>query len=237
MQRSPELEVVVRAWFEAATRGDASLVDVLVSPGAGTRLIGSDPGERFSGGIAIAEFLRGEVEGAGGQAKFAPPETEAFSEGAVAGPQRSSRSRCRTASTCPHAGIPSFINERRLEVRPDARLDRRPERSCRLGVRRLTGRLRRGASRCAATEVLPRGSPVPQCSRPRRSAALVWPHVKPKAVPAAPSRRAGIDGGAVRVLNICARSRSVSRGGECRTGAGARHRSSWTLGDHGARGR
>jgi ketosteroid isomerase-like protein len=83
MQRSPELEDVVRAWFEAATRGDASLVAVLVSPVEGTRLIGSDPGERFSGGTAIAEFLRGEVEGAGGQANFAPTETEAFSEGTV----------------------------------------------------------------------------------------------------------------------------------------------------------
>ena len=83
MQRSPELEDVVRAWFEAATRGDASLVDRLVSSEEGTRLIGSDPGERFSGGTAVAEFLRGEVEGAGGQAKFAPTETEAFSEGTV----------------------------------------------------------------------------------------------------------------------------------------------------------
>ena len=83
MQRSPELEDLVRAWFEAATRGDVSLVDMLVSPGEGTRLIGSDPGERFSGGTAVAEFLRGEVEGAGGQAKFAPTETEAFSQGTV----------------------------------------------------------------------------------------------------------------------------------------------------------
>ena len=83
MRRSAELEDLVRTWFEAATRGDATLVDALVSPGEGTRLIGSDPGERFSGGTAVAEFLRGEVEGAGGQARFAPTETEAFSEGTV----------------------------------------------------------------------------------------------------------------------------------------------------------
>lgn len=83
MQRSPDLEDLVGAWFEAATRGAASLVDTRVSPGEGTRLIGSDPGERFSGGTAVAEFLRGEVEGAGGQVKFAPTETEAFSEGTV----------------------------------------------------------------------------------------------------------------------------------------------------------
>ncbi len=83
MQRSPELEDLVRAWFDAATRGDASLVDMLVSPGQGTRLIGSDPGERFSGGTAVGAFLRGEVEGAGGEASFAPTDTEAFSEGTV----------------------------------------------------------------------------------------------------------------------------------------------------------
>ena len=82
MQKSAELEDLVRAWFDAATRGDASLVDELVSPGEGTRLIGSDPGERFSGG-AVAEFLRGEVEGAGGEANFTATDTEAFSEGTV----------------------------------------------------------------------------------------------------------------------------------------------------------
>jgi ketosteroid isomerase-like protein len=83
MERSSELEDLVRAWFDAASSGDASLVERHVSPGDGTRLIGSDPGERFSGGGAVAEFLRGEVEGAGGAANFAPSETEAFSEGTV----------------------------------------------------------------------------------------------------------------------------------------------------------
>jgi ketosteroid isomerase-like protein len=83
MERSPELEDLVQAWFDAATRGDTSLLERHVSPSDGTRLIGSDPGERFSGGAAVAEFLRGEIEGAGGAANFAPTETEAFSEGTV----------------------------------------------------------------------------------------------------------------------------------------------------------
>ena len=83
MERSPELEQLVADWFAAATDGDASLVDAHVSPGAGTRLIGSDPGEVFSGGAAVAAFLRGEVEGSGGNATFAPSDTEAFSEGTV----------------------------------------------------------------------------------------------------------------------------------------------------------
>jgi ketosteroid isomerase-like protein len=83
MDRSPELEQLVAAWFEAASNGDASLVDAHVSPDNGARLIGSDPGEVFKGGSAVAEFLRGEVEGAGGNVTFTPSDTEAFSEGSV----------------------------------------------------------------------------------------------------------------------------------------------------------
>ena len=83
MERSPELEQLVVTWFAAASRGDASLVDAHVSPGDGTRLIGSDPGEVFSGGRAVAQFLRGEVQSAGGNAAFSPGDIEAFQEGTV----------------------------------------------------------------------------------------------------------------------------------------------------------
>ena len=83
MERSSELEQLVVAWFESASGGDASLVDAHVSASEGTRLIGSDPGEVFAGGSAVAGFLRSEVEGAGGKASFAPSEIEAFSEGSV----------------------------------------------------------------------------------------------------------------------------------------------------------
>jgi hypothetical protein len=58
-------------------------VDVHVSQGDGTRLIGSDPGEVFSGGIAVTEFLRGEVQSAGGNVAFSPADIEAFQEGTV----------------------------------------------------------------------------------------------------------------------------------------------------------
>jgi ketosteroid isomerase-like protein len=83
VERSPEIEQLVTAWFAAASRGDASLVDAHVSHDDGVRLIGSDPGERFRGGGAVAEFLRGEVESAGGGASFTPTDVEAFSEGSV----------------------------------------------------------------------------------------------------------------------------------------------------------
>jgi hypothetical protein len=82
MERSPELEALVRSWFEAASTGDATMVDRHVSARDGTRLIGSDPQEWLAGS-AVAGFLRGEVEGSGGAATFAPSDTEAYQEGTV----------------------------------------------------------------------------------------------------------------------------------------------------------
>ena len=83
MRRSPELEDLVSRWFMAATRGDTSVVDAFVALDLGCCLIGSDPDEWFRGGEAVAEFLRGEVNNAGGQAQFTPEGTEAFEEGTV----------------------------------------------------------------------------------------------------------------------------------------------------------
>ena len=83
MHRSLEIEQLVHAWFDAASRGDAALVDAHVSLADATRLIGSDPSEIYAGGLAVVEFLKGEVESAGGHATFAPADIEAFSEGTV----------------------------------------------------------------------------------------------------------------------------------------------------------
>ncbi|HLB61784.1 MAG TPA: nuclear transport factor 2 family protein [Actinomycetota bacterium] len=82
MERSQELEDLVRAWFGAASKGDASLIDRHVSRDPGTRLIGSDPNEWLDG-EEIAGFLRGEAENAAGNATFTPSEAEAYSEGSV----------------------------------------------------------------------------------------------------------------------------------------------------------
>lgn len=82
MERSRELEELVAAWFRAASTGDASVVDRHVCTHQGVHLIGSDPDEWLSG-AAIADFLRGEVEGAAGQVTFTPSETEAWNEGSV----------------------------------------------------------------------------------------------------------------------------------------------------------
>lgn len=82
MKRSQELEELVARWFAAASSGDASVVDELVSTDAGVRLVGSDPAEVLSGD-AVASFLRSEVSNAGGQVRFSPDNIEAFEEGTV----------------------------------------------------------------------------------------------------------------------------------------------------------
>ena len=83
MQRSPELEDLVSRWFDAATRGDASVVDAFVSSDPDTCVIGSDPDEWIRGGDAVVDFLRNEVTNAGGQVRFSPEGTQAFEEGDV----------------------------------------------------------------------------------------------------------------------------------------------------------
>jgi hypothetical protein len=83
MERSPEIEELVAAWFASATTGDPSLVATRVSQDDATRLIGSDPTEFFKGGAAVSEFLNGELVGAAGNVTFTPSNTEAFAEGSV----------------------------------------------------------------------------------------------------------------------------------------------------------
>jgi adenylate cyclase len=81
MERSAELESLVTAWFEAATRGDGSFVEQHLSQAEGLRLVGSDPGERLRGKTAV-EFLKREVEASTGSVRKAE-ETEGFAEGTV----------------------------------------------------------------------------------------------------------------------------------------------------------
>ena len=83
MKRSVEIEDLVRMWFDAASRGDASLLDRHVAASPAVRLVGSDPEEWFQGGDAVRAFLKGEVEGGGGNATFTPSDTEGYAQGDV----------------------------------------------------------------------------------------------------------------------------------------------------------
>jgi hypothetical protein len=81
VERSPELERFITDWFDAATRGDPSLVDRHISRLEGSRLAGSDPEEWFDG-EAAATFLKRELQGSGGNVRTLD-DLEAFSEGTV----------------------------------------------------------------------------------------------------------------------------------------------------------
>jgi len=83
MRQSSELEQLVKDWFVAASSGDKTIVERHVSADAQVRLVGSDPTEWLRGGRDVAAFLAGEVDGAAGNVRFAPSETEAFEEGTV----------------------------------------------------------------------------------------------------------------------------------------------------------
>jgi hypothetical protein len=81
MDRSPELEKVVVAWFDAASGGDPSVVDRHLSNDPETLLVGSDPNEWFRG-TAAAEYMRRSMKESGGNTRTLS-DTEAFSEGTV----------------------------------------------------------------------------------------------------------------------------------------------------------
>jgi adenylate cyclase len=81
MERSPEIEKLVSAWFDAASRGDPSLIDQRVSQDERTLLVGTDPDEWFPG-RAAAEYLRGQIDASGGIQRTLD-EVHAFAEGTV----------------------------------------------------------------------------------------------------------------------------------------------------------
>jgi adenylate cyclase len=81
MERSPDLEKLVADWFNAASRGDPSLIDRHVSLDPGALLVGTDPDEWFPG-KAAADYLRSQIPGSGGL-KRTLEGLRAFSEGSM----------------------------------------------------------------------------------------------------------------------------------------------------------
>jgi adenylate cyclase len=82
MERAPELAEIIKAWFEAAAKGDVSWRDRHVSRQPGMRIIGTDPDELLEGERAYA-FLKNEAEAAGGKLQVSVGHVEAFKEGSV----------------------------------------------------------------------------------------------------------------------------------------------------------
>jgi ketosteroid isomerase-like protein len=82
MEPSPELQGIIRSWFESVYKSDASWLDRHLSKDARLRIVGTDPDEWLQGEKAEA-LLRTDIEMLGGQATFDVSECEAFSEGDV----------------------------------------------------------------------------------------------------------------------------------------------------------
>ncbi len=80
MERSTELQDLIRAASEAYSSGDTSFIDRHVSREAGVRLIGSDPNEWFEGEQA-AEVLKQEAQQS--SIKVSVGEVDVFVEGSV----------------------------------------------------------------------------------------------------------------------------------------------------------
>ncbi|HLF70862.1 MAG TPA: nuclear transport factor 2 family protein [Dehalococcoidia bacterium] len=83
MDRFPELETIIRNWFEAVSNKDASWIDRHLSAGPDLRIIGTDPHEWLKG-EAAANLLHTDLEVLGGTVKFDVGETEAYRDGNVA---------------------------------------------------------------------------------------------------------------------------------------------------------
>ena len=64
MERSEELQDLVRASFEAYSKADTSFIDRHTSSHDGVRLIGSDPNEWFKG-EQVAEVLKQGMQAGG----------------------------------------------------------------------------------------------------------------------------------------------------------------------------
>lgn len=80
MERSPELKAAMLKYYEAVSRGDAGLMDRLLSTQRDLVVIGTDAKEWWTEPAAIDRVLEGQAQAG---LKVLPGDIEAFSEGSV----------------------------------------------------------------------------------------------------------------------------------------------------------
>ena len=73
MERSPELQELISAWFAAFSRGDGAWIKRHISRNDDVRLIGTDPSNWYEG-ERVGEFLSAAVDELGGAVKIFPTE-------------------------------------------------------------------------------------------------------------------------------------------------------------------
>jgi hypothetical protein len=80
MERSPELKAAMLKYYDAMSRGDASVIDRLISKQRDLIVIGTDPKEWWTESDAIDRVVEGQAQAG---LKVIPGNIEAFREGSV----------------------------------------------------------------------------------------------------------------------------------------------------------
>ena len=83
MERSEELEELMRGLYRAVTDGDVAFLDAVLSADDRAVAIGTDPEEWWEGGDAVAMAFRRQVQEAGGRLRLEPGSPKAFVTGDV----------------------------------------------------------------------------------------------------------------------------------------------------------
>jgi ketosteroid isomerase-like protein len=83
VERSPELEDLMRRWYAAMGSGDASLIERLISQEEGVLAIGSDPREWWTGYATVVATFEAQFREMGGQLRATPGDLRAYQEGSV----------------------------------------------------------------------------------------------------------------------------------------------------------
>ena len=83
MERSPEIEALVRRWIEAYTSGDMATTEAALSERDDTFLVGTDPNEEWWGTPTIVAVMGRQLEEMGGTMPFRLEKVRAWCEGTV----------------------------------------------------------------------------------------------------------------------------------------------------------
>jgi hypothetical protein len=83
MERSRELEEVVRDAYGVMERGDVEGLDARMSKAEGTLMIGSDPDEWWEGSSTVRDAFRAQSEALGGGVSIVNGDPRAYVEGTI----------------------------------------------------------------------------------------------------------------------------------------------------------
>ncbi len=83
MEQSSELQALVRAFSDAAAKGDVDAIDRLFWRRDDVLVIGTDPNEWWTGHRSIMDTFKAQIREMGGSLPMVPGDPQAFSEGTI----------------------------------------------------------------------------------------------------------------------------------------------------------